>query len=427
MAYKLTQEDINKYGLIGALVGEEATPEDLRIMDQGLISTAQSAIDAAPATIQVRPAAISAPAVDGPQIGEPQFTETPEQAAAKEAAGLIPPTPQAAETMQPTGAAGLMQRLGLYDPAKDEGGFNLFRFKQQETGDPFKDLNRSQRTMLAFAAIRDAGAALQGQEGTAFDRQMKSINEQRDMARKAAAREAQLKAIQQMFGMGGIGGGQAPKTPQELQAYSQNLYLLAAQGVVDPTLVKTMIEQAGKQIEAGVERQGQTEALGTSAVTALSTAKELKDMVENDPSTTGFFGWAFGQLPFTQAAAARDLAKTLESKMALGALKELKLKSGATLGSVSEKELDLLASDIAKIDLNRGAEFVKGQIDKIQDNYKRVLNEAYGQLEDPAALDAILGMPFNQFISDSMQPKAAAAPSTGLTSEDMKYIGITPN
>ena len=64
---------------------------------------------------------------------------------------------------------------------------------QKVSNDPMGSLSKSQRLMLAFGALKDAGMALQGgQEGTSFARTMQAINEQQDQSRKARAAEAEL-------------------------------------------------------------------------------------------------------------------------------------------------------------------------------------------------------------------------------------------
>lgn len=60
--------------------------------------------------------------------------------------------------------------------------------------DPFENLSRGQRTMMGFAALKDAGFALQGKEGTAVRGMMDDITNRADMERK---RQMQLGNLQQ--------------------------------------------------------------------------------------------------------------------------------------------------------------------------------------------------------------------------------------
>jgi hypothetical protein len=79
--------------------------------------------------------------------------------------------------------------------------------------DPFENLSRNQRAMLAFAAIKDAGMALQGKEGTAFTGTLAGFRERADMERKrkaTAARRQLMGSFMGGIGMGGAQGGMSP-------------------------------------------------------------------------------------------------------------------------------------------------------------------------------------------------------------------------
>ena len=83
-------------------------------------------------------------------------------------------TPTAAAPQVPTQGSTTMTMTP--DPQPRGGLFSrLFPGMQEDTAasvetDPFANLSRSQRTMLGFAALRDAAASLQGQEGGYFQR-----------------------------------------------------------------------------------------------------------------------------------------------------------------------------------------------------------------------------------------------------------------
>jgi hypothetical protein len=249
MVYKLTQKDIDEYNLQGALVGEEATPEDLRIMDQGLIGTMQSAIDAAPDTMQIQPSPMSNPAADtGPQIGDPAFTETPEQAAAMEAVQPV--------TMSPTQSALLGGGAGV-----------------QESNDPFANLSRTQRMMLAFSAIEDAGAALQGKKGGSFSDTMRTFNEIRDMERKRQAQLAQVAASQQMFQALGVGSLPPNPTAEQIDARIAQLTatLASPSGSAMVPFVNAELQrlQPMRERAAAAQKRAASTAVATGQVDAL--------------------------------------------------------------------------------------------------------------------------------------------------------------
>lgn len=273
MVYKLTQKDIDEYNLQGALVGEEATPEDLRIMDQGLISTMQSAIDAAPDTMQVQPSPMSNPAADtGPQIGDPQFTETPAQAAAKEAA---------AATMSPTQSALLGGGAGV-----------------QGSNDPFANLSRTQRMMLAFSAIEDAGAALQGKKGGSFNETMKTFNEIRDMERKRQAQLAQVAANQQMLQAFGASTLPPNASAEQIDAHIAKMTSILATNPAAAPYVNAELARLQPMRERAASQAAQIQNinLGIAATDALLNSENL-DQISGFDGTVNQFLEKFGAAP----------------------------------------------------------------------------------------------------------------------------------
>lgn len=189
----LTDEMIKLYGLEGAMAGEMATPEDMAIMGMGKVT---------PTT---------APASDA--MLRPKIR--PETATGGEA--VVTPSP-----VTPTAA-----------PAA--------------SADPYSSLNDFQRRMLRFAAIKDAGMALQGKEGNAVASVMGDITERADMARKAAAVKASTEAARQqqaslmgMLGMGGEGSG-------GLEEKRQAIMMGMVTGTIEP--------QIGNALLADIERQ----------------------------------------------------------------------------------------------------------------------------------------------------------------------------
>ena len=73
-------------------------------------------------------------------------------------------------------------------------------FNEAIPQDPFENLSRSQRTMLGFAALKDAGMALQGKEGGAFTGLLKGFRERADMERKRQAAVARQESLKRFTG-----------------------------------------------------------------------------------------------------------------------------------------------------------------------------------------------------------------------------------
>jgi hypothetical protein len=261
----------------------------------------------------------------------------------------------------------------------------------QEPTDPYANLSKTQRRMLAFAALKDAGAALQGLEGRSVERLMGDFTERADQARKAKAAQAQQQMMQQMFGGGdAMGGGMnlSQMSPEQMRARAQQL---AQTQAMYPSLTLTpMIDMLVKEADRIETTQKAQTTAATGAGETLETIEDLLRTVREKEGATGFWGMIFGQVPFTEAGQLRIDVQTLRSNMALDALMNLKA-SGATLGSVSEKELDLLESDIQKLNLNQSRDKVLQDLNKIKRRYQKAIKNAYLNIGDKTKLDQALG------------------------------------
>lgn len=148
MAYALTQEDIDRFGIPKAKAGDIANPADRALL--GLEP------DAATLSLQ-----------------------TPKGAAA--------PVSQVASTAAPM----VNSRQA---PMNNNQQALMGLLETPISQDPFENLSRGQRTMMGFAALKDAGRALQGKEGGAVQSVIDDITNRADMERK---RQMQLGNLQQ--------------------------------------------------------------------------------------------------------------------------------------------------------------------------------------------------------------------------------------
>lgn len=173
----LTEQMIRDFGLTGAMAGEIATPEDIAIMN------ATQPTDPMSASLR-------------PKISPPR----PEAATGGQTVPTPPPVTGTKATA-PTSAA----------------------------SDPSSIYNEDMRRILRFAAIKDAGMALQGKEGNAVASVMGDFTKRQDMARKASAVKATSAAnaalMQQAFGSSGM--SMSGSTPEALRAQIDKLSQLA--------------------------------------------------------------------------------------------------------------------------------------------------------------------------------------------------------
>ncbi len=264
-----------------------------------------------------------------------------------------------------------------------------------DPNDPYANLSKTQRRMLSFAAIKDAGMALQGLEGNSVQNLLADFTTRSDQARKAQAAQARQQMMQQMFGGGdAMGGGMtggmdlSQMSPEQMRARAQQLAQFQA---MNPTITLTpMIDMLVKEAERIWIVQKAETAAASSASATLATVDDLLRTVREKEGTTGLWGWLFGNIPWTEAGQVRIDAQTLRSNMALDALMNLKA-SGATLGSVSEKELELLESDIQKLNFNQKQDKVLADLNKIKRSYQKIIRKAYLTTNDKAKLDQALG------------------------------------
>jgi hypothetical protein len=137
--------------------------------------------------------------------------------------------------------------------------------------------------------------------------------------------------------------------------------------------------------------RAENEAAG--AVNVLGVVDKLKQDIEANPTmTTGLVGSIVRSIPGTGAYNAEATAQTIKANLAFDALAAMRKASptGGALGAVSERELALLDSQIANLDMNQSTERVLDSLERIEQQYTRLLQKAY-ETGDPAALDAALG------------------------------------
>jgi len=340
MEYMLTKDDIAKLvaaGLPGAMEGEIATPEDL----QALGVTPQ----------------------DTPEAPAITDDRSPGGNLAVEA---MPAAPAVTAAAPVASDANILQQLLAAQAAP------------AAPADPYENLSKTQRRMLAFAGLSDAGAALQGRQGGNVNAVLGRFNEQADMQRKATAAQAQRQMLQ------GVMAGGAGTDPQ---ARIQQLLNIA---LTNPQLapgIALMVKDIQDQVKAAANTEGKVSQAGTQ----LEDVQALLDMINDDPfMTTGIMSSLLSGVKVTQAGQAASLQKTLKSNLALQALKDLKA-TGATMGALNTVEFQALESELTNLDLGLGAELAKRSLLRIQDKYQSLIADAFRDAEEQAAAGNPMG------------------------------------
>lgn len=241
--------------------------------------------------------------------------------------------------------------------------------------DPYANLTKTQRRMLAFSALEDAGASLAGRQGGNFNAMLGRFNEQADMQRKATAAQASQQMLQ------GVMAGGAGTDPQ---ARIQQLLNMA---MVNPSMAPAIALQV-KNIQDQLKAASGEVTEVTTAQGQIDLIQQMKDKVNY--LTTGPIGMVAALAPWSDAAALRNMAVTLESNLAFSTLVQLK-KDGGTLGAVSEKELDLLKAEIAKFNADMKPEDVIRQLETVDKEYRRIIRRAFETSPDANALASAIG------------------------------------
>jgi len=347
----LTDEEITALenagvNMNGVAVGDEALPEEIIELER---------LGVQPATAPVA-APVSAP------VSVPAVTD--DRSPGGNLAGEAMPAAPAVTAAAPVESnANILQQLLAAQAAP------------AAPADPYENLSKTQRRMLAFAGLSDAGAALQGRQGGNVNAVLGRFNEQADMQRKATAAQAQRQMLQ------GVMAGGAGTDPQ---ARIQQLLNIALTNPQLAPAIALQVKQIQDQLKATEAEVGKV----TTATGQIDLIQEMKDKVNY--LTTGPIGMIAAMAPWSDAAALRNMGVTLESNLAFSTLVELKAQGG-TLGAVSEAELNLLKAEIAKFNADMKPEDVVRQLETVDKEYRRIIRRAFETSPDADKLAAAIG------------------------------------
>jgi len=201
--YLLTEDDIkllsqsNAIKNTMAVAGDEATPEELEVLFPAGNMPAQ----------QNRNIIQNQNAIMTPESRQPYESNVPPR--------VEPPVPLPVDLMS-TGLLGA-----------------------PVSNDPFDSLSKTQRRMLAFAGIRDAGLALQGKEGNSVNSLLTQFNKRADINRKAQAVAAQRQAMSNLTGM----------DRSNPEAYRAEVMKALSLGLVDGPTANIMLQDAERTLQ----------------------------------------------------------------------------------------------------------------------------------------------------------------------------------
>lgn len=279
--YILTEDDLSAldsmgFDIRGVAAGEAAMPSEIEALT-GAVSNAAVSGDASillppPTAMPAEPAPMVPVSTTAPEPmtntgeGTVAATMSPEELASLRVPTASSRSPAPAQPAAANNAALMQQMLALQAP--------------KSPSDPYENLSKTQRRMLAFSALSDAGAALAGRQGTAFNNLMKNFNDQADMERKREAAVLQQEMMSNLLGGGmpsAMGGAGVANTPDALMAKKQQLMNFA---IMNPSVAPAIALQVKAIDDQIAKMEGQQSSLvttnmGIAAVDALLNSPDL--------------------------------------------------------------------------------------------------------------------------------------------------------
>lgn len=224
--------------------------------------------------------------------------------------------------------------------------------------DPYANLSKTQRKMLAFSALSDAGAALAGRQGGNFNAMMGRFNEQADMQRKATA-AAQRTKVMGTLGLGGAG------------ASREAILGAAAQGFIDGPTAKLMIEELER-------KEGKSLDLSSKKSTIY-----LIEALLNDPDLSQVLGLQGSARSLADAIlpGAQEKYNELKSRVdqLRGGIFTEAFKSLRGGGQITEKEGEKASAALARLDTAQGVEAFKQALREYQFYIRQGIARLEGQ------------------------------------------------
>ena len=356
----LTQDDIETYQLTDAMPGDIATPADIAKMGAGYtmqmpvppeatqgVSPSQTLANDAMNALGMNSEGLRTITV-GENPAMPRPGTTPIVQNAGKAGGV--------STGREPNYAGIGVPAGRVSPTMAS--------LLQQPADPLDQLTRSQRLMIAGAAIADAGAALQGREGGAVQNLLGRFNEIADMNRKREAARQRNEFMAQLFGMGGAGGatGGPITTEQELAARKRQIVQAMMANIIDPVAGKAAIDQMDAEFAqaktaqsaeaARVEQTDFIKPIIDNTLEYLNPGGAVDDQGNPilNPNMQNKLTRGFEQ--FRGSNEYKEFAgniETIKSQYTFKNMTELKAQ-GVTFGSLSDSELQQVASLVGQLD-----------------------------------------------------------------------------
>jgi hypothetical protein len=155
---------------------------------------------------------------------------------------------------------------------------------------------------------------------------------------------------------------------------------------------KLMQDAYAQKVKSGEEREADIAAYKTvtEQATRLRTLAEEAIGLTTEGATTGIGGSLLKMIPGTKANELKEVLAIVQSDVALNRLADLKA-TGATLGQISEKELDMLQNSFDALKQNLRGERLRSalvnytkQLDNIETKIEAKFKEKYREPQTPS-------------------------------------------
>jgi hypothetical protein len=444
MAYILTQEDIDRFGLTDAIAGDEATAEELQKMFPAQMNEQEQSRRQTETSSMSFPVP-SSQAAESPQTGYMNEysalrdlglgvgqTEDVLAAIGDNAPATVTIDQSDTSRYQPTFSEMSLAQRGLDTPqTKSATNVLLEMLSQPISSDPFEGLSKDQRRTLLFAGLSDAGAALQGRQGSAVSDTLSQFRGLKDMERKRQiqvaqleqekARQAQIDALLMDAPMTGAApAADVTGMPKSTVSLEQQIAALRSQlgtyasldqmdmynarmseleGDLEAANVRETAEKEKIQVSEGklLEARGAMSAAkrALSAALGMEEGEAFDQYLESavaggefDPSS--FFITRQGFIPDTRRfkdfqAAANQLGAIMTFQNMADVI-----KAGAKLGILSDSDIRLLGSLSGVIDPENMPVQSAENILRLYDKLGQTITRLEGELGGLDEVDAML-------------------------------------
>ena len=120
------------------------------------------------------------------------------------------------------------------------------------------------------------------------------------------------------------------------------------------------------------------ESKSTIASTVVVDAQRALDLINEDSTTTGADAFALRLIPGTKAYALDQMVKSIQANIGIDKLLDIKA-SGAGLGQVPHKQLEMLASVLGQLNTAQDRETVRFNVQRVLDLYSDIVRQAGGE------------------------------------------------